>query len=433
MAPAARTPSALRPDQLHLYHRNPRNSDVSAIEASLLAHDQYRPIVVNKGTHTGRPHEVLAGNHTLIAIRNLQQAHPDDDRWARVLVHMIDVDDDRASRIVVADNRIPELGSYDDRLLSELLSEIDDLGDLIGTGYTHDDLTSLLHRIDIDTDAIDKEYEDGKNTPAVKRTIPLDMIFSSNSCCWSGALAAYNGGWNPGVISTYITSARRYHATYTRAKPIMFIDNEWQGYEHVPHVAAVSEFRPKYATVRDIVTTDQASAAGVEFYSLAQTLDMAAEIAQYTDNVILIPKYDCLDQLPETIEGKRVVLGYSVASSYGQTDVPPSAFRGRPTHLLGGPWGKQRALLNVIGEDVVSLDNNQLLKIARFGQVACGDGTVRPFNEIVAGASEVTSRTMDAALVLSLTLIMHAVCTEYGNEMPPLVVTEDIDFDDHEH
>lgn len=54
---------------LNLYHKNPRMGDVDAIAGSLQAHGQFRPIVVNEGTHTGRPMETLAGNHTLKAIR----------------------------------------------------------------------------------------------------------------------------------------------------------------------------------------------------------------------------------------------------------------------------------------------------------------------------------------------------------------------------
>lgn len=50
--------------QLNTFHKNPRRGDVEAIKGSLVANGQYRPIVVNKGTHTGRPFEVLAGNRT---------------------------------------------------------------------------------------------------------------------------------------------------------------------------------------------------------------------------------------------------------------------------------------------------------------------------------------------------------------------------------
>lgn len=138
----------LRPAELALYHRNPRLGDVAAIAASLRAHDQYKPIVVNRGTHTGRPMEVLAGNHTLKAIRDLAETHPDDERWHAVLCHVIDVDDDRAARIVVADNRTSELGTMDDAELYGLLQDMD--GNLDGLGFTDADFADLAAALDTD-------------------------------------------------------------------------------------------------------------------------------------------------------------------------------------------------------------------------------------------------------------------------------------------
>ncbi|AWN04203.1 ParB-like partition protein [Gordonia phage Sour] len=134
-------PTSVSPSDLNTYHRNARRGDVATIAGSLKAHGQYRPIVVNKGTHTGRPNEVLAGNHTLMAIRDLAESYPDDERWASVLVHWLDVDDDRCRRIVLADNRTAEKGSYDHDLLFELVDSLG--GDLDGTGYTDADLEML--------------------------------------------------------------------------------------------------------------------------------------------------------------------------------------------------------------------------------------------------------------------------------------------------
>ncbi|SLG40058.1 ParB-like nuclease domain [Mycobacteroides abscessus subsp. abscessus] len=130
----------MHPSDLALYHKNPRQGNVAAIAASLRSNGQMKPIVVNRGTHTGRPNEVLAGNHTVKAIRNLAEEYPDDDRWQKVLVHVVDVDDDRAARFVAADNRTSELGAFDDRLLLELLA---DLPDLDGTGYDPGDIEAL--------------------------------------------------------------------------------------------------------------------------------------------------------------------------------------------------------------------------------------------------------------------------------------------------
>lgn len=132
--------------ELRTYHRNPRRGNVRAIADSLRTNGQYRPVVANRGTHTGRPNEVLAGNHTLLGARDLG--------WGTVVVSWVDVDDDQAARIVAADNRTADLGAYDDRLLAELLG---DLPDLDGTGYDPGDLDDLLAQLDEDTTDLDDD------------------------------------------------------------------------------------------------------------------------------------------------------------------------------------------------------------------------------------------------------------------------------------
>lgn len=129
------------PEELAPYHRNPRRGDVDAIAASLRRNGQYRPIVVNLGTHTGRPLEVLAGNHTLAAARQLG--------WDRIAATTVDVDDHQAARIVAADNRTADLGGYDDDVLIGLLQELPDLD---GTGYEDADLDALLASMDTPSD-----------------------------------------------------------------------------------------------------------------------------------------------------------------------------------------------------------------------------------------------------------------------------------------
>jgi DNA modification methylase len=117
---------------LQIFGGNPRRGNVDEIVKSLEKHGQFRPIVVNAGTHTGRPNEVLAGNHTLMAARQLG--------WPDLDVSLVDVSEDMARSIVLADNRLADLGSYDDR---ELLALLESLDDIEGTGYSDDDLDAL--------------------------------------------------------------------------------------------------------------------------------------------------------------------------------------------------------------------------------------------------------------------------------------------------
>ncbi|QGH75249.1 ParB-like partition protein [Mycobacterium phage Quesadilla] len=148
------------PSQLHLFHRNPRKGDVRAIAASLRRHTQYKPITANIGTHTGRPNEVLAGNHTLLAFRELAEQEPEEKAWQKMLVHWVDVDDDLAERIVVADNQTSQLGGFDTEELASLLEGFGE--DIEGLGFTEADIKMLadLNAGPPDLDDLEKEHGD---------------------------------------------------------------------------------------------------------------------------------------------------------------------------------------------------------------------------------------------------------------------------------
>lgn len=130
------------PDEVKQFHRNPRKGNLSLIKDSLEASGQYRPIVVNKGTHTGRENEVLVGNHTARAILELGRENPNDTRWASITAYVIDVDDEAANRIVLADNKTSDNATYDQETLLGLLESVDH--DLDGTGYDYDELDELM-------------------------------------------------------------------------------------------------------------------------------------------------------------------------------------------------------------------------------------------------------------------------------------------------
>lgn len=136
--PARRTSAKgdelVRTADLNPYFRNPRVGNVPLIVESLRAHGQYKPLVVNRGTHTGRPNEVLAGNHLLRAGLEIG--------LDKMLVHWLDVDDDEAAAIVLVDNRASDKGGYDNVLLAELLEGVPTLD---GTGYSEADLRRLLN------------------------------------------------------------------------------------------------------------------------------------------------------------------------------------------------------------------------------------------------------------------------------------------------
>ena len=127
---------------LNPFHKNPRVGDVEKVAESLKENGQFKPIVVNIGTHTGREREILAGNHTWLAARSLG--------WEEIYVGWVDVDEITANKIVLADNGTSDGASYDDSILTELLMNIKDAGEsLVGTTYTDDVLSRLVKDVSV--------------------------------------------------------------------------------------------------------------------------------------------------------------------------------------------------------------------------------------------------------------------------------------------
>lgn len=137
---------------LQPYYQNARRGDVDAIAESLAVNSQYKPIVVNRGTHTGRPFEILAGNHTWMAAQRLGM-----ETLSAVILDVVDAE---AARIVAADNKIADRGTYDSQLLFDLLETLD--GELEGTGYTDADLDGLFLMLNPDTEEQTAKLSQGK-------------------------------------------------------------------------------------------------------------------------------------------------------------------------------------------------------------------------------------------------------------------------------
>lgn len=144
-------------DELKPYDKNPRIGDVGAIAESLEENAQYRPIVVQKSTK-----KILAGNHTWQAAKHLG--------WDEIAVVFVDVDDERAKKIVLADNRTNDLAGYDTKALTELL---DSIPDPVGTGYSNEDVQVLLDQLESDNDEAD-ELIDEIIRPRVVKSQTLD-------------------------------------------------------------------------------------------------------------------------------------------------------------------------------------------------------------------------------------------------------------------
>jgi len=116
-------------DALKPHPSNPRKGDVGAIVTSIEANGFYGAVVAQRSTGY-----ILAGNHRWMAAK--------ESGLGSVPVLWLDVDDDRAKRILLADNRTNDLASYNDAALAEILAGLSP--DFAGTGYAEADLAKLI-------------------------------------------------------------------------------------------------------------------------------------------------------------------------------------------------------------------------------------------------------------------------------------------------
>lgn len=122
-------------DELTEHPRNANQGDLGAVIESIEHNGFYGALVVQKGTGV-----VLAGNHRLKAARSLGMTE--------VPVAFVDVDNERALRILLADNRTTRLGIDNDAQVAAILVDLAGTEEsFAGTGYDGDDLDALLRSI----------------------------------------------------------------------------------------------------------------------------------------------------------------------------------------------------------------------------------------------------------------------------------------------
>jgi len=122
-------------DSLVEFPNNPRTSNMEGILESVKLHGQYRPLTVNKNNN-----QILTGNHTWLAMKQLG--------ISKCAVMFVDVDEITAKKIVLVDNKTNELATYDKELMVDMLTEMMELGKLLGTGYSADEADDILAGLD---------------------------------------------------------------------------------------------------------------------------------------------------------------------------------------------------------------------------------------------------------------------------------------------
>lgn len=119
-------------DSLKPYRKNPRVGNLPAIRESIRENGIFRPIIVQRSTG-----EIIGGNHTWKAAKA--------EGYTKVPVVFLDVDDEQAAKIVLADNRTNDLSTYNTDVLAEVLNSLPD--PTKGTGYDSDAVKGLLDGI----------------------------------------------------------------------------------------------------------------------------------------------------------------------------------------------------------------------------------------------------------------------------------------------
>lgn len=141
-------------DRVTQHPDNPRNGDVAAIAESIEINGFIAPVIAQRSTGY-----ILAGNHRYQALLGL---------GAEVIpVVWVNVDQTAAKRYLLADNRTSDLGIYDNSNLVSILTELDDLDSLLGSGYTSMDLEQLRTLLDMKP-----TYEDFASWPTLSLVVP---------------------------------------------------------------------------------------------------------------------------------------------------------------------------------------------------------------------------------------------------------------------
>jgi hypothetical protein len=245
-----------------------------------------------------------------------------------------------------------------------------------------------------------------------RRRLPVDAYFTY-SATDAEAYIAVRSGFGLGIQSNNLRLREDVHFVQAPG----FVDCDYKHYQHEHHLALTEWLRPKYATVRDIMTRQQCEAEGIDYVPPEQILLWADDLSQYAQNVIVTPKYDCLSEIPE-----RYVLGYSAQSSFGATAMPIRQFAGRRIHLLGGNWRDQLGYLALMGENIVSLHLNLAARGAMFGTYYLKDGNSAAVSDL---PFEVNNGYL-VAMVVSLGSIGQALYEMVEGQQPrvELVQTE---------
>jgi hypothetical protein len=190
-------------DSLHPHPQNPRNGDVEAIAESVRVNGVYRPVIV------ARDGTILAGHHLWYALGELEQREVD------VIRLDLDPHSAEAKRLMLADNRTSDLGTYDDSLLSDLAEVVRrDVG-LAGTGYTEADLDQIraaLQELEREVTPYTAAIDVPQYTPRMDEPPPVSDLYDRDKAF--GLEAQIESTDLPAEVRAFLLAAAQRHVRF---------------------------------------------------------------------------------------------------------------------------------------------------------------------------------------------------------------------------
>lgn len=124
---------------------NARRGIVSEIKESMRINGVFQPLIVQASTM-----RIIAGNHRHAALTELHTEDPTNKAWGPdVDIITVDVDDARALKMHLADNKTSDDASWDFDALANQLRDLtaSDEG-IIGSGFEEDEIEEILAGLD---------------------------------------------------------------------------------------------------------------------------------------------------------------------------------------------------------------------------------------------------------------------------------------------
>jgi hypothetical protein len=234
---------------------NPRRGNVPMISESIAANGFVGACVAQKSTGF-----ILAGNHRYrAAVANGGEAVP---------VIWVDVDDDAATKILLADNRTNDVAGYDNEGLLALLESVAALETgLGGTGYTDEDMSALIAAVGVPGFDIPEE----KNANALERNL-ANLFGAAGLTGGAAAEAEPTGAASPGDAPASPANGSGEDSTpppqtsHVRMLQVFVANDKWDGF-----LAQLATIQKKFGLANnsdavlhaaELVSEWEASAAG---------------------------------------------------------------------------------------------------------------------------------------------------------------------------